>query len=248
MRMSTTWSKSLAVLLAVPAYNECHSVDDVLKATRKHASDVLVIDDGSTDGTSLRLKQHNNINVLTHKANQGYGQSLIDAFDFADQHAYDWIITIDCDRQHEPGHIPCFLSEIMKDDCDIISGSRYLQPTNTKVPQPPLERVQINRAITAMLNRLLHLQLTDAFCGFKAYRVDALKQLDLSEKGYALPLQLWVQAAQHDLQIKEIPVPLIYHDPNRNFQGVLEDPQKRLKYYLSVLESEKDLDAAQVIA
>jgi len=238
----------MTILTALPVYNESAYVDHVLRAVKRHADCILVIDDGSTDGTSARLLQHHDINVLTHKANQGYGQSLIDAFDFANQHGYDWIITIDCDKQHEPDHISCFVKEIKKDNHDIISGSRYLQPVDNNVTQPPLERVQINRAITGMLNRLLHIRLTDAFCGFKAYRVEALQQLDLSEKGYGLPLQLWVQAVQHSLQIKEIPVPLIYHDPNRNFQGVLEDSQRRLEYYLSVLEREMELNAAQVIA
>jgi glycosyltransferase involved in cell wall biosynthesis len=238
----------MTILTALPIYNESPYVDHVLRAVKRHTDSILVIDDGSTDGTSDRLKQHRNINMLSHQANLGYGQSLIDAFDFAKQNVFDWIITIDCDKQHEPDHIPCFFGEIKKDDSDIISGSRYLQPINNNETQPPLERVRINKSVTAMLNGLLHLRLTDAFCGFKAYRVEALQQLDLSEKGYGLPLQLWVQAAQHNLQIREIPVPLIYHDPSRNFQGALEDPQQRLKYYLSVLEREMELNAAQVIA
>jgi len=238
----------MKILTALPIYNEWAYVDHVLRSVKRYTDCILVIDDGSTDGTSDRLRQYCDINMLSHQANLGYGQSLIDAFDFAERNGYDWIITIDCDKQHEPDHLPCFFSEIKKDDSDIISGSRYLQPANRSVTQPPMERVHINRTITTILKTLLHIRLTDAFCGFKAYRVEALQQLDLSEKGYGLPLQLWVQAVQHNLQIKEIPVPLIYHDPNRNFQGVLEDPQKRLKYYLSVLQREMELDAAQVIA
>ena len=77
--------------------------------------------------------------------------------------------------------------------------------------------------VTALLNEHLGLGLTDAFCGFKAYRVSCLRQLHLTEDGYAMPLELWVQAAFHELMIVEVPVPLIYLDEKRSFGGALDD-------------------------
>jgi dolichol-phosphate mannosyltransferase len=90
--------------------------------------------------------------------------------------------------------------------------------------------------VTAELNRRLGLNLTDAFCGFKAYRVDALRQLEIAEVGYAMPLELWVEAAAHDLRIIELPVPLIYLDEKRSFGGVLDDAATRLEYYHLVID------------
>ena len=84
----------------------------------------------------------------------------------------------------------------------------------------------------------LGLGITDAFCGFKAYRVAALKELDLSERGYAFPMQLWVQAAAQRLDVVEVAIRLIYDDPNRSFGGNLDDPQCRLNHYRQVFEQE----------
>ena len=101
---------------------------------------------------------------------------------------------------------------------------------------PPVQRQQINQRLTAELNQRLGLQLTDAFCGFKAYRVAALEQLRLQETGYAMPLELWVQAVALGLRIVELPVPLIYLEEERSFGGMLDDADTRLRYYYEVLE------------
>jgi dolichol-phosphate mannosyltransferase len=85
--------------------------------------------------------------------------------------------------------------------------------------------------VTAELNQRLGLHLTDAFCGFKCYRVSALRSLRLAESGYSMPLELWVQAAAAGWRIIELPVPLIYLDEKRSFGGMLDDAQTRLDYY-----------------
>ncbi len=236
--MSTHRNKQIMEdsLVAIPVHNESMYVGDILTAVSKYHSNILVVNDGSDDGTGELLKEHNSINVITHKTNEVYGQSLIDAFEFARGRGYDWIITMDCDHQHQPSCIPQFFERIEKDDVDIISGSRYLlcrDPENV-----PANRLRINRCITALLNSALRIDITDAFCGFKAYRVSALKKLKLTEKGYGLPLQLWIQAAFAQLRITETPVPLIYHDPKRNFAGLLELPRYRMQYYMDIIEKE----------
>jgi len=226
------------ILVAIPVFNEYKYVDDVLHAINQYADNVLVVDDGSTDGTSDVLKRYAYLEIISHRMNLGYGQSLIDAFKFAYRHKFDWLITVDCDHQHEPSYIPRFYSEIEKDDADIISGSRYLRRIDLGSSPPPQERVAINRRITDILNKSLAIGLTDAFCGFKAYRTKAVFELELTERGYGFPLQLWVRASRADLKICEIPVPLIYHDIKRNFCGTLEDPRKRMSYYVEIIRRE----------
>src|SRR5205807_8910774 len=100
---------------------------------------------------------------------------------------------------------------------------------------PPQDRRQINQIVTAELNDLLGLHLTDAFCGFKAYRGAALAKLHITETGWGMPLQLWVQAARLGLRVKEVGVPRLYLDPNRAFGGVLNDSVARLAYYRGVI-------------
>ncbi len=200
-------------------------------------STILVIDDGSTDLTPALLAQRSEVKVIRHAVNFGYGQSLIDAFAYADAEDYDWVITMDCDEQHEPAKIPAFIEAIETDRWDIISGSRYLTPSGND-DLPPGDRRSINATITEMLNDLFHFGITDAFCGYKAHRVSAMRRLRLTERGYAFPLQLWPQVWSAGLRLTELPVRLIYNDPTRHFGGNLDDAGNRLSHYLDVLKAE----------
>jgi len=226
-------------LTALPVYNEAAHVDPVLDEVVRYAGDVLVVDDGSSDGTAERLVQRGDVACLRHPRNLGYGAALKTAFDYAIRHRYDVLVTIDCDGQHEPQRISQLVQACR--DADIVSGSRYLAGSEEDVAShAPAERQQINAQITCELNQLLGLSLTDAFCGFKAYRVAALARLKITEPGYGMPLELWVQAVHHGLQIVELPVPLIYLEEKRSFGGSLDDGRKRRDYYHQVLDRAMD--------
>ena len=224
-------------LIAIPVYNEERYLPRVLAAVRRFSPDILVINDGSTDSTGALLRQNADVQVITHPENRGYGQSLIDAFKFAACRNFDWVITVDCDEQHEPARIPDFVREAERGDADVISGSRYLA-TNGADDPPPLERRRINRIVNELLDQVLGLNLTDSFCGFKAHRVAAMRRLRLDEPGYAFPLQFWVQCVRAGLRIRELAVPRIYRDYNREFGGTLDDPSARLQHYLEVFVRE----------
>lgn len=222
-------------LTALPVYNEARYVGDVLDLVSRYSDDVLIVDDGSTDETADIVRDRRDIRIVRHPQNRGYGAALISAFRYADQHGYDLVVTIDCDGQHEPQRIPNFVAAAEDTGADIISGSRYLK-TFDPTAQAPVGRRRVNAHITQVLNARLKLQLTDAFCGFKAYRVSALRRLRITETGYAMPLQLWVQAACAELSIVEVPVPLIYLDPSRSFGCNLDDEDVRLRHYLEVID------------
>ncbi len=144
---------------------------------------------------------------------------------------------MDCDEQHEPSFIPRFLEAAAAGDADIVSGTRYPDGHDVEASVPQ-DRRQINRQITAMLNERLGLGITDAFCGFKAYRVSSLRHFDITVPGYAMPMQFWVQAARASLRVMELPVRLIYNDPTRHFGGLLDDPAVRLNHYIEVFQAE----------
>jgi dolichol-phosphate mannosyltransferase len=220
-------------LTALPVYNEVDTVDDVLDQVLQYSPNVLVVDDGSTDGTRERLARRDDVQVVRHEPNRGYGAALRTAFAYAAEHRYETLVTIDCDGQHEPQRIPGFVAAC--EGVDIVSGSRYLKHFAGD-STPPADRRRINERITAEVNRRLGLSLTDAFCGFKAYNIPAVSKLQLTEEGYAMPLELWVQAACQRLRIIELPVPLIYLDENRSFGGALDQAVIRLEYYHLVLD------------
>lgn len=224
------------ILVAIPVYNEERYVLPVIEEVAKFAHCVLVVDDGSTDATPTLLARLP-VEVVRHRTNRGYGRSIRDAFLWAQTYDYDWLITMDCDEQHEPASLPDFFEAIKQDDADVISGSRYLDDKRCGTP-PPEDRRAINTSVTRLVNDRLGLSITDAFCGFKAYRVSGLADLKLDVDGYALPLQFWVQHAASQHRIKEVPIKLIYNDPNRSFGGPLDDPKVRIKHYMDVFESE----------
>ena len=230
----------LKYLVALPVYNEQAHVARVLDEVSKYAKDVLVVDDGSNDGTAEVLAGRDDVRVIRHEKNQGYGAALLTAFEAAVELGYDVLVTIDCDGQHEPQRILDFVAACV--DVDIVSGSRYLRQFDGD-STPPEERRSINMQVTAELNRRLGLELTDAFCGFKAYRVASLPKLNIDESGYAMPLQVWVEAASAGLRVIELPVPLIYLEEKRSFGGVLDDGGTRMEYYHLVID--RNIAAAQ---
>ncbi len=225
-----------SILLAIPVFNEAATIDRVLRRVRDFARDVLVVDDGSTDGTATALGAHR-VEVIRHAENRGYGRGMQEILRRADADGYAWVITMDCDEQHEPEQIPDFVRAIERRDADVISGSRYLQPDAADDAAPEARR-RVNASITRELNDRLDLGLTDAFCGFKAYRTAAVRHLRLTVDGYDFPLQFWVQAAANGLRVREIPVRRIYKDLNRSFGPELDDPERRLRVYRETLHRE----------
>jgi len=219
-------------LAALPVYNEVGYVNQVLDEVLKYAPDVLAVNDGSSDGTDELLDRRTDISVVHHDKNRGYGAALKTAFRYAIEEGYEVLVTLDCDGQHQPKRIPRFVSACQ--NADIVSGSRYLK-TYDGDSVPPAQRLFINKQVTKTINELFHWNLTDTFCGFKAYRTEALEKLDVSVDGYAMPLELWVQAAMLGMRIIEVPVPLIYLDESRSFGGSLDDGSVRLAYYNQVI-------------
>ena len=228
---SSRLGQRMRFLTAIPVYNEDKHLDAILREVLRYASDVLVVDDGSTDRTPELLKGYPEVKVVRHQKNRGYGAGLQTAFQQTIQGGYDGLVTLDCDGQHEPSRIPEIAARMV--DADIVSGSRYLKIFDP-AQVPPIERRRINIEVTRWLNECLGLNLTDAFCGFKAYRASALDSFDITDVGYAMPLQVWVQAVARGLSIIEVPVPLIYLDESRAFGGSLDDATYRLNHYKAV--------------
>ena len=221
------------LLTAIPVYNEEQYLQPVLGEVLRYTGDVLVVDDGSTDRTPERLRDFLTVRTIRHERNRGYGAGLQTAFRAAIEGGYDGLVTLDCDGQHEPSRIPVLAARLA--DADIVSGSRYLEVFDPS-QRPPEQRRRINVEVTRWLNECLGLGVTDAFCGFKAYRTSALEQFDITDDGYAMPLQVWVQAAARGMKIEEVAVPLIYLDESRAFGGALDNADYRLAHYRKVFQ------------
>ena len=230
----------MRILVGIPVFNEVEYVERVLSEVARFTDEIAVVDDGSNDGSReilQGLKSEGLVgHLIEHSENLGYGRGLIDLIELARSEDYEGLVTLDCDEQHQPSQIPEFIQSLEACDCDIISGTRYpAKPIDGQDP-PPEDRLKINREITAEINELTGYNLTDSFCGFKAYGRRALESLHLNEPGYGMPLELWIKAAKTGLKVEEIPVHRIYRDRTRSFGSGLDIPDERLSYYKQVIE------------
>lgn len=227
---------SARTCVVMPVYNEAATVAEVLDAVREHFDGwVVVVDDGSTDGTADLAARRSDVIVVSHPENRGYGASLASGFSAALELGAAEIITMDCDGQHEPRHIIEFCRELESCGADIVSGSRYLPGSGATGAVPP-ERMAVNRRVTEVVNAVTGWRLTDAFCGFKAYKADALRRVPVDEPGYAMPLEFWARAWKAGLTVCEMPVERIYNDHDRSFGQDLDDAERRFAYYMAVWE------------
>jgi len=227
---------SARTCVVMPVYNEAATVAAVLDAVRAHFDGwLIVIDDGSTDATPDIVAARDDVLLIRQDENGGYGDALVRGFEVARRLGASSVITMDCDGQHEPRHITEFCERLEECDADVVSGSRYL-PGSGAVGDAPTDRRAINARVTAMINEVTGWGLTDAFCGFKAYRVDALRRVPITETGYAMPLEFWARAWQAGLTVCEMPVERIYFDHDRSFGHGLDDAEIRFRYYTEVWE------------
>lgn len=225
-----------ATCVVMPVYNEEPTVALVVDAVRaRFDGTVLVVDDGSTDRTAELIAARHDVMLVSHGINRGYGASLRSGFATALSLGAETVITMDCDGQHEPRHITEFCDELGTCGADIVSGSRYL-PGSGEAGLVPPDRRAVNTHITRVINDVTGWGLTDAFCGFKAYRADVLRRVSVDEPGYAMPLEFWARAWRAGLTVCEMPVERIYMDHDRSFGQDLDDPAHRTAYYLEIWE------------
>ena len=225
-------------LIIIPVYNEEETIEAVLgELCRHYSGQVLIVDDGSTDRSVQRIHAclQCRTTVISHPVNRGYGASLIDGFRFALEQGFKTVLTMDCDFQHEPQQVPSFFAQI--GESDILSGSRYLAESICDTVAPP-DRMRINQIVTARINELTGYGITDAFCGFKAYRTEIFRELELDETGYAFPLQFWIRARARGLSVRELAVARIYTGAKRSFGAMMDNPESRLNYYQEVIDRE----------
>jgi len=188
--------RTVAVL---PAYNEADTVGPVIEGTREHVAEVVVVDDGSSDGTADIAREHG-ATVIEHVFNTGVGGAVRTGYQYAIQHDYDFVLQIDADGQHDPSYIPDLLAEAP--DNDMVIASRYL---NESFQDYPLIRKLGIQFFTGVVNALGGIEITDVTSGFRVYRVSALAEiLHRSDKHWAVEQTL--EAAKNGHRITEVSI------------------------------------------
>ena len=197
-------------LVVLPTYNEAENLAPMVEQILQHELDVLVVDDGSPDGTGdladrLSTQQHGRVDVLHRPRKMGLGTAYVAGFQRALESAYELIFEMDCDFSHDPRYLPAFLERI--ESADLVLGSRYARGGGTE--NWNLMRQFISRSGSLYSQMVLGLPYRDLTGGFKCFRRDVLEALHLEtvrSNGYAFQIELTYRAHQQGFRIEELPI------------------------------------------
>jgi len=199
-------------LVIVPTYNERANIEKLIEIVlaQDPRVDVLVVDDGSPDGTGAIVdavrEREPRVNVLHRPSKMGLGTAYLEGFRWALDAGYAYVFEMDADFSHDPAHIPAFLEAI--EGADVVLGSRYRDGKVTVVNWP-ISRLMLSYSANVYARAVTGLQLWDSTGGFKCFRREVLEAIDLSavrSNGYAFQIEMSFRAWKRGFRIIEIPI------------------------------------------
>jgi glycosyltransferase involved in cell wall biosynthesis len=199
---------SSTVVVGIPCYNEEVAIGSLVLRTSQYADQVVVLDDGSTDKTA-EVARFAGARVLAHEINMGKGAALRDLFQYAAQAGFDILVIIDGDGQHNPDDIPKLVAPLLRDEADIINGSRYLNGGAGSTPR-------YRRLGQMVLDKVVHFGLsgevtiTDTQSGFRAFSVKTTPFFKFNSNKLTIDSEMLMDAANAHLRIKEVGVGVRY--------------------------------------
>jgi dolichol-phosphate mannosyltransferase len=197
-------------LVVIPTYNEAENLPRLLpEVLSKGPLDILVVDDGSPDGTSTLVLQmaadDPRIHLITRQGKQGLGTAYVAGFKYALANGYGYVFEMDADFSHDPAALPAFLKSIQ--DADLVIGSRYTD--GVRVLNWPINRLLLSYFANVYTRFVTGLPVHDATGGFKCYRRTVLEAIDLERiksNGYAFQIEMSYKAWRKKFRLIEIPI------------------------------------------
>ena len=213
-------ASKIRVVAVMAAYNEAKNIEFVINGIIEQGYGCIVVDDGSVDNTS-EIARAAGAKVLRHHTNLGQGYGLLTGFKAAMMESVDLIIEIDADGQHDPKEIPIFVQEIIERNSDIVVGSRILGSNHDDAHI--LRRIFLPY-FTAIINIITGYNMTDAMCGFRAFRAPSLRKVshllnNMLEPQY-LAAELFIRFSRAGLTVSEVPVNLHNRASGSSYKGI----------------------------
>lgn len=193
------------LFVVIAAFNEVASIEPVAREVRAMFPNVVVVDDGSTDGT-LDVARRSAKYVLRHVINRGQGAALQTGIEFALRHGARFILTFDADGQHRVEDIPAMLEPIWRGECEITLGSRFLGKA-VNIPSTRRNLLRLAVLFTKIVNRV---KLTDAHNGLRAFSRRAAETIHITMDRMAHASELIDQIRLSGLPFREVPVEIRY--------------------------------------
>ncbi len=190
----------MGICIVIPAFNAAATIANVVEETRALGHPILVVDDGSTDGTAERLAALD-VRVLRHAVNRGKGAALRTGFSWALENGCSAVITIDSDGQHDPTAIPLLLATALERGLDILIASR-----STQFGEMAGLRNSWNRFGVWCVRKKTGFEITDSQSGFRFYSARLLSNIELTANGYELEMEVLMKAWRAGFTIGSLPI------------------------------------------
>ncbi len=202
-------------VVIIPTYNEKENIEAIIRAVMalEDKFDILVIEDGSPDGTADIVKGlmagdfKGRLHIIERTGKLGLGTAYITGFKWAIEQKYDFIFEMDADFSHDPKDVPRLLKEVRDNGYDVAIGSRYI--TGVNVVNWPMGRVLMSYYASKYVQFITGIPVNDTTAGFKCYRRKVLETINLDAirfKGYAFQIEMKFTAYKLGFKIKEVPV------------------------------------------
>lgn len=201
-------------LVLIPTYNEVENAEKIIRAVLalKEGFEILIIDDGSPDGTAgvvknLQAEFEGRLHLMERSGKQGLGTAYIAGFRWALERDYDYVFEMDADFSHDPSDLPRLLSACSTDGADMAIGSRYCN--GVSVVNWPIGRILISYFASVYVRTVLGFRIYDSTAGFVCYSRRVLESLDLDNvqmKGYGFQIEMKYTAYKCGFRITEVPV------------------------------------------
>jgi glycosyltransferase involved in cell wall biosynthesis len=224
------------ILAAIPAYNEETAIGSVVLRAKLHVDAVIVVDDGSSDATSVIAELAGAV-VIRHDRNQGKGIALRDAFLRAQEMNAEILVCLDGDGQHNPDEIPRLLAPIKNGEADMVIGSRYLD-IHSDIPR---YRRAGQKVLTTLTNTIATTKVTDSQSGFRAFSKRAIDTISLEEDGIGIESSMQRAADDSGLRIAEVPITCRYDIEHASKMGSVRHGFTVVNTILKIVEERKPL-------
>jgi glycosyltransferase involved in cell wall biosynthesis len=202
-----------SVCAVIPFYNEQVTLHQVLDETSKYVNFIFAVNDGSVVNPLVNKCQNSKIKFIDHDKNYGKGKALRTGFKAAASSGYDYIITLDADLQHDPKYIPELIRGLQS--FDIVIGNRL-----KNLKGMPIQRKLSNKLTSFFLTIKTGQNILDSQCGFRAYSVKVLKEVETKHSGFEAESEILVKASKKGFKIGFVDIPTLYGNEKSKMRPV----------------------------
>lgn len=201
-------------LVIIPTYNEADNIQRIIHALigLKDQVDVLVVDDGSPDGTAQIVSNQKviypgRIHLIVRSGKMGLGTAYIEGFKYALEKGYEYVVEMDADFSHDPNDVPKLVKEVRSENADLAIGSRYCD--GISIINWPLSRLILSYGANIYARTITGLPIFDTTAGFKCIHRNVIENISLDRirsNGYAFQIELHFRAWKAGFKLKEVSI------------------------------------------